>query len=79
MERVTQAVLVIGFAATIGAILYTGHELKQQMTLVYKQVDSQPKRIAEELLLPAFKTPATRPALDELPPEVIQRIIAPQK
>lgn len=79
MERVTPVVLAIGFAATIGAILFVGHELKEQMVIVAKQIDSQPYRIAEEANLPPFKTPVTRPALQELPPEVIQRITSLQK
>ena len=78
MVRTTQVIMAIGFAASVAAILYTGNELKQQLIVVAKQIDSQPYRIAEEMRLPEFKTPLTRPALQELPPELIHRITTPQ-
>lgn len=72
-------IVVLGFSATVAVILYTGHELKQQLVIVAKQIDSQPYRIAQEANLPANSTLNSRPSLDELPPEVIRRLIPPQK
>ncbi|WP_449103594.1 hypothetical protein [Pseudomonas veronii] len=74
-----KVIVAIGFAATVAAVLYVGQELKQQLIIVAKQVDSQPYRIAQEANLLPSKVLESRPALDELPPEVIRRLIPSPK
>lgn len=72
----TQTIMMLGFASVCASTLYAAHTVKSELTLVYKQIDSQPKRVAEEIKLPpAGPPPAERPALNDLPPELIQRII----
>lgn len=74
--NVTQAIMIIGFACVCTSTLYVGHAIKTELILIYKQIDSQPKRIVDEFNLPsASPPPAERPALNDLPPEIIQRII----
>lgn len=75
MDRTTQAILILGFSALVSAVLYSGNQVTQHLIQVSKQLDSQPYRIAEEVNLPPFKIPATRPALQDLPPEVVQRLL----
>jgi hypothetical protein len=68
--------MVAGFSCVCLSTLYAAHVIKTELTLVYKQIDSQPKRVAEEIKLPpASPPPAERPVLNQLPPELIQRIL----
>ncbi|AJO79108.1 hypothetical protein TO66_18185 [Pseudomonas sp. MRSN 12121] len=72
----THAIMVAGFAGVCLCIIYVGREINSGLSLVYKQIDSQPKRIADEIKLPlASPIPAERPDLNDLPPQLIQRII----
>jgi hypothetical protein len=74
--NLTQAIMVAGFGCVCISTLYAGHVIKTELTLVYKQIDSQPKRIAEEIKLPlGAPIPVDRPALNELPPDLILRMI----
>lgn len=69
-------IMITGFASICACIIYIGHEINNGLTLIYKQIDSQPKRIADEMKLPpASPIPAERPGLNDLPPDLIQRII----
>jgi hypothetical protein len=68
--------MITGFASVCLCIVYVGREINAGLSLVYKQIDSQPKRIADEIKLPpASPIPAERPDLNDLPPQLIQRII----
>lgn len=72
----THAIMITGFVSVCLCIIYVGREIESGLSLVYKQIDSQPKRIADEIKLPpASPIPAERPDLNDLPPQLIQRII----
>lgn len=74
--NLTQTIMVAGFACVCLSTLYAAHAIKTELTLVYKQIDSQPKRVAEEIKLPpASPPPAERPALHELPPDLVRRVL----
>lgn len=69
------AILLAGFISVCGSVLYVGQRIENEIQLVYKQIDSQPKRVAEEIKLPPFSPPPKeRPALNDLPPDLLQRI-----
>lgn len=70
-------ILVAGFTGVCASVLYAGQRIENEIQLVYKQIDSQPKRVAEEIKYqPSNPIPKDRPALNDLPPDLIQRIIS---
>ena len=74
--NLTQVIMIAGFSIVCASVLYSGHQVSTGLSLVYKQIDSQPKRVAEEIRLPpGGPIPMDRPALDELPPDLILRMM----
>lgn len=74
--NLTHCIMIVGFTSVCAAVLYAGHQISTGLSLVYKQIDSQPKRVAEEIRLPpGAPIPADRPDLNDLPPDLILRMI----